>query len=89
MVLHCARHSPVVAGDDAGHVGGTGVAHLHRLPVKMLVEWRELVKVLVYQSQEPGGHICGHSSIPGRVKPQHLPPPGSGPLGLALGILNK
>ena len=46
-----------------------------------------LVKVLVYQPQEPGSHICGNSSVSGWVKLKYLPPPGSGPLGLAVGFL--
>ena len=87
MILHCTRHSPVVTEDDAGHVGCTGVAHFHNLLVEMLMEWRHLVKVLVYQPQEPGSHICGNSSVPGWVKLKYLIPPGSGPLGLAVGFL--
>ena len=49
MFLYCACDSPVVAGDDAGHVGHTGVAYFYSLSVEVLVEGRLLVKVLVYQ----------------------------------------
>ena len=87
MILNCTRHSPVVTEDDAGHVGCTGVAHFHNLLVEMLVEWQHLVKVLVYQPQEPGSHICGNSSVPGWVKLKYRRPSGSGPLGLAVGFL--
>ena len=48
LLLHYACHSPVVAGYDTGHVWHARIAHLHSVPVEVLVEGRLLAKVFVY-----------------------------------------